>query len=234
MTEYLLDNVSQIELSSASLSQNSFIFSASPDASPEFRLVSYQSKTPSNVFASQPQDVATEIEFAENYELVQGYTEDADVGAHPSTILTSGNIVHWRNLQGLDVRNVVIARAGSGIQNSFWANASTVYFYEEQEKAEAPAVLISERVTDFCYRHQLSTSLQVALRQARYIFSPLQMLTVEVERDCDSEDEWVALLVQVRTDPEQMFEMYEAYTRASLESIPWPARDKIRLTYDLV
>jgi hypothetical protein len=77
--------------------------------------------------------------------------------------------------------------------------------------------------------HYLSLALELAQKHFDMARAP------EVEREQDSEtgEEWITLDVVVRATPEEFFNHYDRYTDALVATIPWPERDKIRLSYRL-
>ena len=234
MTDYALDDVVSARTNCASLSQGKFIVAiASQSALPDPHLVRYRKYGPVSVFAHHVQSDPYE-EWQQTDETFEGRIHTLQTATHTIFPVVPGGIARWKSNEGYDVKNVAIARSGSGIQNSFWANTRTQYSYEEPLATEARAVLLSEQVIDFCYQHQVSNWLQLALRQVRQSFTPLIKMHVEVEHDRESDEEWLNIIAEVHAEPDAVLAMYTAYTKDMLRAVPWPARDKIRLIYDIV
>lgn len=235
MIDYALDDVVSVRTNSASLSQGKFIVTtASRPTPPDPPIITVRRAPPASVFARELRTDISEEERQETDQWAQGQTNDLQTAMHVLMSVTSGRLAHWKSREGYDVRNLIIARSGPGIQNSFWANTATMYSYEEPTISDALAVRLSERVIDFCYQHQMTNWLQTALRQVRHAFSGLVKMHVEVEHDRESDDEWLAVIAEVQAEPDAVLAMYTAYTKAMLHAVPWPARDKIRLIYDIV
>lgn len=235
MTDYALDDVVSVRTNCASLSQGKFIMAASSHpAIPDSRIITVRRDPPASVFAHELRSDLTNEEWQETDKLFQGQANNLQAAMHVLTAVTSSRLVRWKSREGYDVRNFVIARSGPGIQNSFWANIATLYSYEETTGANALAVRLSEQVIDFCHQHQVSNWLQLALRQVHQSFTPLIRIHVEVEHDRESDEEWLDIIAEVHAEPDAVLAMYAVYTKAMLKVVPWPARDKIRLIYDIV
>ncbi|MBY0248041.1 MAG: hypothetical protein K2Q17_10275 [Nitrospiraceae bacterium] len=232
--DYALDDVVSAQTNCASLSQGKFIVAvASQPALSDPHLVLYRRYGTASVIAHHVRSDPYE-EWQQTEETSHGRVHTLQTATHTISTVVSGGIARWKSHEGYDVKNVAIARSGSGIQNSFWANTRTQYSYEEPIATEARAVLLSEQVIDFCYQHQLSNWLQIALRQVRQNFAPLVRMHVEVEHDRESDEEWLAIIAEVEAEPDAVLAMYTAYTRTMLQAVPWPARDKMRLIYDII
>lgn len=236
MTDYALEDIVSVRTNCASLSQGKFIVAAasSSPAPRDPHLITIRWAPPASVFAHELRTDLTEEERQGTDQWTQGQTNNLQAAVHGLTSITSSRLMRWKSREGFDFRNVGIARSSPGIQNSFWANTGTMYTYEEPTITDALAVRLPEGVIDFCYQHQMSNWLQTALRQVRHAFAGLVNMQVEVEHDQESDDEWLAIIAEVQADPDNVFAMYTAYTRAMIQAVPWPARDKIRLIYDIV
>lgn len=235
MTDYALDDVISVRTNCASISQGKFIVAAASRSTPSYPpIFSYRRGSYASVFAHHVQADTYDEEWQETEDTSQGCINSLQTATHAIFTLVSGGVALWKSREGYDVKNVAIARSGAGIQNSFWANTQTQYSYEEPTATEARAVVLSEQVIDFCFQYQILNWLQISFRQVRHSFSGLQKLHVEVEHDWESEEEWLAIVAEVHAEPDALLAMYDDYTKAILKTVPWPARDKIRLIYDLV
>lgn len=108
---------------------------------------------------------------------------------------------------------------------------------EQQEKGwhqkEIP-VYLSEGVLKYCSQHHIFDFLQNTLKLVQENFSGLQRLTVERELDPDAEDDWLVLNADIESDIDKMLSQYDEYTRRYVKLVPWPKRDKIRFSYNLL
>ena len=139
----------------------------------------------------------------------------------------------WYTLHGYDCKNVAFAKAG-GIQNTFWGLDVIVVPKEPVFLKRGGAVLLSDEVREYCSEHKLLHHLQVALRLVQETFANPRSIYCAVQGDPEFEADWVVITVQLFGQVNDVLEMYEAYTRMLVETIPWPARDSIRLSYDIL
>jgi hypothetical protein len=91
-----------------------------------------------------------------------------------------------------------------------------------------------EDVTAFCSRHELAGELDEALRLAQVWFPGIEALTVSVREDYENEDVWLSLKITVRAGVEEALQSYERFVQAWVETVPWPKRGLIRLSYSAV
>jgi hypothetical protein len=89
----------------------------------------------------------------------------------------------------------------------------------------------SADVLDFCARENLAEHLLMATIIMRRSFPEAMHLLFELERDPESDGEWIT--INVRVSPEGAFERYERYIAGVVEAIPDDALEKIRLCYDV-
>jgi hypothetical protein len=151
-----------------------------------------------------------------------------------TTVSSTGCLVQWSPSESFDLRNIAISNLGQGVRNLLWVDEQTGTLGEVQHHAQAKSVILSDEVRALCERHRLSGYLQRALRLARQAFLDLRNIEVIAEADPETEDEWVAIVVQIHGEVRTVLDMYDDYTRKLVDTIPWPARDKIRLIYDLI
>lgn len=133
----------------------------------------------------------------------------------------------------LDSRNIAISNLGLGVRNVLWPTEPPTVG-SEASHPQARSVLLSDEVLLFCSRWQIFHMFQQALRLAQQSFHELRSIEVEVEGDPESEEEWLVILVKLYCEIEAVLSMYDVYTKGLVRTVPWPARDKIRLVYDLV
>jgi hypothetical protein len=149
-------------------------------------------------------------------------------------VSNTGYLVQWTPSESFDLRNIAISNLGQGVRNLLWMDELADTFVEVQQNAQAKSVLLSDEVQTLCERYRLSSYLQRALRLARQTFLSLKSIEVTAQNDPETDDEWVAIVVQIHGEVRTVLDMYDDYTTKLVDSIPWPARDKIRLIYDLI
>jgi hypothetical protein len=103
---------------------------------------------------------------------------------------------------------------------------------DQQQNHVAPLDLPAD-VERVSLREGLQPYLPIALDLVRTCFRVAGEPKLEVERDPETDEEWVAVSVEVRDEGDEFFERYDRYTREFLAAIPWPQCDKISLAYVL-
>jgi len=247
MTDYTVDDVVPVITSIASISHGSSIFGLTPEHQlPRPKIVSYRNCLVASSLASQwhsseegLKTTSSSLEHAPynlpNYLTNREASRDqAKCFVSPSTQMVSwdGVLVHWRASEGYDLSNLAVARSGQGIDTCIlgnWMGRLIGGTYPSQV-----TVLISDEVIDFSYHHHIFGHLQTAVRIARDSFKQLHGLHVTVESDRESDEEWIVLTARVNGDVSDVLDMYDKYTAQTVDAIPWPSRDKIRLIYDII
>ncbi len=70
-------------------------------------------------------------------------------------------------------------------------------------------------------------------KQSSDIFSKLKVLRWEW-KDPETGKKWVLVSINVHGDVEEVLNQYEGYIEDWVSSVPWPQRDKIRLSFNIV
>ena len=133
-----------------------------------------------------------------------------------------------------DSRNLTISNLGLGVRNILWSNELSAILGSVPSHSQVRSVLLTDEVRSLSLQWQVSSYLQKALRLAQRTFSGLEGIVVTAEDDPETDEEWIAVLVRVKGNIHDVLDMYDTYTRGYVETVPWPARDKIRLVYDLI
>ena len=107
--------------------------------------------------------------------------------------------------------------------------ASFSFLQSESALASLPA-----DVERFCVRQGLIAHLSVALDLVERCFRYNQEPTLQTEQDPETGEEWVTIGITVGADAPEFIDRYDQYTSEIVVRIPWPQRDKIRLSYRLV
>lgn len=134
----------------------------------------------------------------------------------------------------LDSRNLTISNLGLGVRNVLWSNEPSAVSGSVSAHSPRQSVLLTDEARSLSLQWQVSSYLQKALRLAQKTFSGLDGIVVTAEDDPETDEKWIAVSVQVKGNIQDVLDMYDTYTREYVESVPWPARDKIRLVYDLI
>ena len=93
---------------------------------------------------------------------------------------------------------------------------------------------LSPEVERFCAAQGLLSHISVALDLVRRCFPCDHEPTLQTEQDPETGEEWVAIDIRVRAETTDFLERYDRYTDEFVARIPWPRRDKIRLSYQLL
>lgn len=64
----------------------------------------------------------------------------------------------------------------------------------------------------------------------------IEALTMDVhwEQDPETDEEWIVLEVTIEDKIDQVLEKYDQYSDEWVSSVPWPEREKIRLSYNIL
>lgn len=89
-------------------------------------------------------------------------------------------------------------------------------------------------ILSFCRRQDILQYLQPAFDLIESSFSSSEELSLQLEEDPDTEEKWVVLDVSVQGEVEKILDEYQSYTSHWVSKVPWPERNKIRLSYNLV
>lgn len=134
----------------------------------------------------------------------------------------------------LDSKNLTISNFGLSVRNILWSKELSAVSGSIPTHPSTQSVLLTDKVRSLSSQWQVASYLQKALRLAQRTFSGLEGIAVTAEDDPETDEEWIAVSVRVKGNIQDVLDMYDAYTRVYVESVPWPARDKIRLVYDLI
>lgn len=191
------------------------------------RLISFPGVTRSSVLACR---VAPVLDVWGGQGTITPANYATDVSS--ATAIATTSFAQLNPTRYLDSRNITISNLGLGVRNVLWSNESSNTSGSVPAHSQAQSVLISDEVLSFCSRWQIFSYFQRALRLAQQSFLDLTKIEVKVESDPESEDEWLVIVVQVHGEIGKVLSMYDGYTRKLIRTVPWPARDRIRLIYD--
>jgi hypothetical protein len=97
-----------------------------------------------------------------------------------------------------------------------------------------PQPQLSNEVMHFCAKHGILPYLSIAIDLIKTCFSSLQDLHLQPEQDPETGEEWLGVDVTLQGNQEQVLAAYDKYTDDWVSAVPWPVRQKIRLSYTLV
>ncbi len=94
---------------------------------------------------------------------------------------------------------------------------------------------LSPDVLQFCLQHEILQYVPVAMDVIKKCL-PLQEPNwdLQVDRDPDTGEEWLSLHVMLKGEVEEILNRHDNYTDQWVSLVPWPERDKIRLSYNVV
>lgn len=95
------------------------------------------------------------------------------------------------------------------------------------------ATQLTDDLYDFCIRYDLSACLSVALGLLRDSFPSVKRLRLQLEKDPDISEEWILIDFDVQGEGEDILDQYDRYTERWVRSVPWPQRDKIRVSFNI-
>ena len=75
--------------------------------------------------------------------------------------------------------------------------------------------------------------LIIAISLVKKYFPTYYDLNFSLQRDYEIDDEWVTIDVSIDGDIEELLDSYDKYIENLVYEIPWPERDKIRLSYNI-
>jgi tetratricopeptide (TPR) repeat protein len=86
-------------------------------------------------------------------------------------------------------------------------------------------------VYDFSEQHGLMGHLGTAVKLLKDCFARAKATRLKLEHDPETEEEWLVVEFEVSGKIEDILNSYDNYTDLWISSVPWPEREKIRLSY---
>jgi hypothetical protein len=103
-----------------------------------------------------------------------------------------------------------------------------------QIPTEIMGVNLSDQTARYCVSHRMLEHLEQVIVLVRESFPSINDLSVGLETDMESKEQWVSIDAQIIGQPEEFLRRYDEYSHRFVRMIPWPARNKIRFNYDLI
>jgi len=122
-----------------------------------------------------------------------------------------------------------------------WKEIQRVYSKILSELREMPAIhlenlsQIPSRALYFCFQQQILRHLPIALDIIEESFStPINEVKAEPERDSETGEEWLEFKISIKGEIEEVLSKYDKYTERLVSLVPWSARYKMRLSYNVI
>ncbi len=93
---------------------------------------------------------------------------------------------------------------------------------------------VTDEILRFCFRHYIVKHLRPIISLIEKSFPAFQEPCLEIEEDPESDEEWLTIDITVEGEVDEILECYNNYITAFVSSVPWPEREKIRLSYNII
>ena len=103
-----------------------------------------------------------------------------------------------------------------------------------EESPQASISMIPPEVLSFCTQEGILNYLWAMTEIVKRSFLRIDNLAMDVEEDPETGEKWVLVSVAVRGAVEEILEEYDHYTEDLIFNVPWPERDKIRLSFNII
>jgi hypothetical protein len=104
---------------------------------------------------------------------------------------------------------------------------------QAQETSSNGAVQLPDDVAVFCRRKGLLTYVPMATDLVTTCFG-LHEMSFEIEIDPETGEDWLVIHVEVRGNRHDVLAAYRNYSRQWVRSVPWPERNLICLSYNIL
>ena len=92
---------------------------------------------------------------------------------------------------------------------------------------------LSQEIIQNCEKWGIKKYLYIAIDMLKTHFKDLKDFDITIEHDMEIDEEWVALEKTVEGDIEEVYNKYDKYSENLVFSVPWPERDRIRLSLNI-
>lgn len=93
---------------------------------------------------------------------------------------------------------------------------------------------LSREILDFCVEYNLCGYIDFSIDLIKRCFPSVKEVRLQLEQDPEEGDEWVVIDFEITAEVEEVLERYDYYTELWVDAVPWPERDMIRLSYNLI
>jgi len=122
-----------------------------------------------------------------------------------------------------------------------WREIQQTYLKILSELREMPGIhleklsQIPSRALYFCFQQQILRHLPIALDIIEESFStPINEVKAEPEKDSETGEEWLEFKIRIEGEIEEVLSKYDKYTERLVSLLPWSARYKMRLSYNII
>jgi hypothetical protein len=89
-------------------------------------------------------------------------------------------------------------------------------------------------VRAFCTKEGILNYVPVATEIIEQSFQQIDKIGMAVEEDPETGERWLLIAITVYGEVGEILEQYERYTEQWIAAVPWPERDKIRLSFNII
>lgn len=93
---------------------------------------------------------------------------------------------------------------------------------------------VTDEILRFCFNHNIVKYLQPIMNLIKESFPSFQEPYLEIEKDPECDREWLVFDIDVNGDIKEVLECYNNYTTRFVSIVPWPEREKFRLSYNII
>lgn len=105
---------------------------------------------------------------------------------------------------------------------------------KEERVDRFPKGILTPEIIDFSTRQGIEDYLKVGITLVQGCFSPIRNIDLQLEEDPETGEEWVIINVTVQGEVGEVLDDYERYTEEWVTSVPWPEREKVCLSYNII
>jgi len=105
---------------------------------------------------------------------------------------------------------------------------------EAGKVAEASIPKMPAEAVLFCEKEGILQYVSDTIRIIRQSFKRIEDIGLDVEEDPESTEKWLLVSIMVRGTVQEILEEYDHYTENLISDVPFPERDKIRLSFNII
>jgi hypothetical protein len=173
-------------------------------------------------------------------------TPRVDYSSREATIaygLASQELPQYYNRTDLSLTSIedIMNTNSSTTDNIFIKHTFLLNFLREwqsRKKSMSDTIVkeqISGEVLSFCSNTGILNYLYKAIDIAEKCFdTTIKKRKTELEQDPETGEKWIAINITIEGEVEDFLTKYDDYINNWVSATPWPERDKIRLSYNIV
>jgi len=93
---------------------------------------------------------------------------------------------------------------------------------------------VTDEILRFCYNHEIVKYLRPVISLIEECFSSFYEPYLEIEEDPESDREWITFGINIKGEVKEGLEHYNNYVTQFVSKVPWPEREKFRLSYNII